>query len=155
MSLGEKISRLRKKNNLSQQDLADKIKISKSSLGMYEIDKRQPNYATLQKISNHFGVTVDYLLNEDEEEKSDQEKMAQKDDVLTDKDERDIARRMKKMREDLMAGNDTEGLSFSGEPMSEEAIESLLEALEYAERQTTRINKKYIPKKHRKNDDKL
>lgn len=37
-----------------------------------------------------------------------------------------------------------------GEPMSEDAKESLLEALEYAERQATRINKKYAPNKHKK-----
>ncbi len=36
--------------------------------------------------------------------------------------------------------------------MSEEAIESLLEAIEYAERQTKRINKKYIPKKYREDN---
>lgn len=37
--------------------------------------------------------------------------------------------------------------------MSEEAIESFLEAMEYAVRQTQRINKKYIPKKYRKDED--
>ncbi len=68
---------------------------------------------------------------------------------LTEKDEKDIAKRMEKLREDLTSGD---GLSFRGEPMSEEAIESLLEAIEYADRQTTRINKKYIPKKYRKDN---
>ncbi|KYC72326.1 hypothetical protein B4099_3688 [Heyndrickxia coagulans] len=36
--------------------------------------------------------------------------------------------------------------------MSEEAVESLLESLEVIVRQTQRINKKYIPKKYRKDD---
>lgn len=57
---------------------------------------------------------------------------------------------MEEFRKDLTK---QDGLSFNGEPMSEEAIESLSEAMEYAFRQTQRINKKYIPKKHRKDDN--
>jgi transcriptional regulator with XRE-family HTH domain len=68
---------------------------------------------------------------------------------LTEKDERDIAKRMEKLKKDLKEGAAGDGLSFMGDPLSDEAIESLLDALEYAERQATRINKKYIPKKHR------
>ena len=64
-------------------------------------------------------------------------------------DERDIAKRMEAIRRDLKT---PDGLNFSGEPLSEEAIESLLEAMEYAVRQTQRINKKYVPKKYRDNN---
>lgn len=69
------------------------------------------------------------------------------------KDERDIGKRMAKIRKDLIEGisdDDKTSLSFMGEPMSEDAIESLLEALEHAERLATIANKKYIPKKYRK-----
>jgi hypothetical protein len=45
-----------------------------------------------------------------------------------------------------------DGLNFSGEPMSDEAIQSLLEAPETAVRQTHWINKKYIPETHRKDE---
>ncbi|MBU8908552.1 helix-turn-helix transcriptional regulator [Desertibacillus haloalkaliphilus] len=69
---------------------------------------------------------------------------------LTDKDEKDVAKRMDKLRNDLTS---EDGLMFNGEPMSEEAKESFLEAMEYAFRQTQRINKKYIPKKYRKDKD--
>lgn len=69
------------------------------------------------------------------------------------KEERDIGKRMAKIRKDLIEGisdDDKTSLSFMGEPMSEDAIESLLEALEHAERLATLANKKYIPKKFRK-----
>lgn len=57
------------------------------------------------------------------------------------------------MKKDLIEGSaDGKGLSFMGEPISEEAIESLLEALEHAERIATLANKKYIPRKYRKKD---
>jgi hypothetical protein len=45
-----------------------------------------------------------------------------------------------------------DGLNFSGETMSDEAIESLLEAMENSVCQTHRINKKYIPETHRKDE---
>lgn len=69
---------------------------------------------------------------------------------LTSKDERDISKRMEKIKRDLKEGNaDGEGLNFRGEPMSEEAMESLLEALEHAERIATLANKKYTPNKYK------
>ena len=56
---------------------------------------------------------------------------------------------MEEIRKDL---EKSDGLSFSGEPMSQEAVESLMEAMEHIVRQTQRINKKYTPKKYRKDD---
>nr|WP_141130708.1 hypothetical protein [Virgibacillus dokdonensis] len=50
---------------------------------------------------------------------------------------------MEKTKEDLQ---NADGLNFSGEPISKEAVESLLEAMEYAVCQTQKINKNYIPK---------
>ncbi|WP_447579965.1 hypothetical protein, partial [Acinetobacter baumannii] len=65
-------------------------------------------------------------------------------------DAKDIAKRMGEIREDLTKAD---GLSFQAEPLSEEAVESLMEAMEHIVRQTQRINKKYIPKKYRKDED--
>lgn len=57
------ITYLRKKNNLSQQELAEKLEISRSAIGMYETGKREPDFDTLVKFSKFFGVSVEYLLN--------------------------------------------------------------------------------------------
>jgi transcriptional regulator with XRE-family HTH domain len=73
-----------------------------------------------------------------------------KKELINQKDEKDIAKRMEQIKKDLTG---IDGLTFNGEPMSEEAVESFLEAMEYAVRQTQRINKKYIPKKYRENED--
>lgn len=67
-----------------------------------------------------------------------------------DREEKDIAKRMEQIKKEI---TNSDGLMFNGEPMSEEAIESLLEAMEHAVRQTQRINKKYIPKKYRDNNE--
>ncbi|MCQ6275790.1 helix-turn-helix transcriptional regulator [Bacillus sp. V3B] len=140
--LGERIANLRKKRNLSQYDLAERLGFSRGKLANYEQGSRQPDYDTLKKIADFFDESVEYLLYG--------EKKQENAHNLTDKDEKDIAKRMEEIRNDLSS---EDGLMFSGEPMSEEAIESLLEAMEYAVRQTQRINKKYIPKKHRKDED--
>jgi len=140
MHYGERLKALRSTMGLSQQELAHELNINRSTYARYELKQTQPDFETLQKIADFFNVTVDYLLGRSDHP----DKLGWGN--LT---ETDVAKRMDKLREDLQ--NDKEKLSFSGEPLSEEAIESLLEALEYARRQITRINnmnKKYIPKKY-------
>ena len=46
----------------SQQEVADKIGISRVSLGYYESGDRKPDIEVLSKLSNYFNVTTDYLL---------------------------------------------------------------------------------------------
>jgi transcriptional regulator with XRE-family HTH domain len=142
--LGERIKKLRKQRKITQEELGKKVNVTKVSISGYENGNRTPDTETLQKIADYFGVTTDYLLGRtDEKERSWND--------LTEKDEKDIAKRMEELKKDLMEGADSDGLNYLGEPLSKEAIESLLDALEYAERQTTRVNKKYTPKKYRKN----
>ncbi|BDH60090.1 hypothetical protein MTP04_02200 [Lysinibacillus sp. PLM2] len=66
-----------------------------------------------------------------------------------EKEEKDIAKRMAQLSTDL---KNAEGLAFDGEPMSDEARESLLEALEFGVRLAKKNNKKYTPKKYRDNE---
>ncbi len=58
------IRELRKKRNLSMKELGKLIGVSESTISLYENGKRQPDYETLIKISNFFGVSVDYLLGQ-------------------------------------------------------------------------------------------
>ncbi|MCY8239177.1 helix-turn-helix transcriptional regulator [Bacillus inaquosorum] len=60
--LSDRLVELRKSKKLTQQGLADKLKITRSSLSQYEIGNRQPDYETLKKIADFFDVTTDYLL---------------------------------------------------------------------------------------------
>lgn len=53
---------LRVEKGLSQQELANALKISKSSVNMYERGERQPNFETLELIADYFNVDIDYLL---------------------------------------------------------------------------------------------
>lgn len=225
---GINLAKLRKDKNLSQYDLAERMKLSRGQIANYEQGKRQPDFATLLDFAEFFGVSTDYLLtgkatgqltifpNEYgihententkfpirlkkamENKGMSVERLAKildvKEDIInsylevpallpttqegwdflekialildtplddlrgnhdnsvlpTLKDERDIAKRLKQFEAEL---ENTDGLAFDGEPMSDEAKESLLESMELLFRQTQRINKKYTPKKYRDNE---
>ena len=58
-----KVISLRKQRNWTQQQLADKIGISRSSLGMFETGNRDLDSDVIVKMANVFNVTTDYLLD--------------------------------------------------------------------------------------------
>ena len=62
MSLSEILKELRNKSGLSQQDLAEDIGLSKSSISMYEAGEREPSIDVAKRLADYFDVTVDYLL---------------------------------------------------------------------------------------------
>lgn len=57
-----KIKLLRNKKGITQEKLAQNLKIARSTLAMYELDKSEPDNATLLQLADFFGVSVDYLL---------------------------------------------------------------------------------------------
>ena len=60
-----KFRNLRKKNNLLQSDIAEKLNVSTSTIGMWEQGRNQPDNESLIKIANLFNVSTDYLLGID------------------------------------------------------------------------------------------
>ena len=60
--IGERIKVLRNEKNLLQKDLAKKLNLSQQTISLYESNRRQPDYLTLQNIATFFNVSVDYLL---------------------------------------------------------------------------------------------
>ena len=62
--LGSKIHQLRKTNNMSQQNLADKLCVSNKTISKWECGNGSPDVETLNKIANIFEISVDELLNE-------------------------------------------------------------------------------------------
>lgn len=59
-----RIRELRKKNNMSQSELAALVGVSTSTIGMYEQIRREPDMTMLIKISQVLNVSVDYLIGE-------------------------------------------------------------------------------------------
>ena len=64
--LGEKIRELRKKSGMTQHQLAQRLGISSSAVGMYEQGRREPDNKTLLELCSIFDISSDYLLGKDE-----------------------------------------------------------------------------------------
>ena len=67
--LGDQIKQLRKQHKWTQGNLAEQLGISKSAVGMYEQNRRQPDHKILLKLADVFGVSTDFLLDGKESNK--------------------------------------------------------------------------------------
>ena len=65
MKLYEKIIKLRKSNGWSQEELAEKLDLSRQAISRWENGTALPDANNILQLSKIFGVTSDYLLNED------------------------------------------------------------------------------------------
>lgn len=70
MTLGQKLKTLLKDNGMTQEDLAERLDVSRQAVGKWVNDKGIPEVGKLVQISNLFGVSTDYLLKEDYKEKN-------------------------------------------------------------------------------------
>lgn len=67
MRLSDKIVKLRKRNGWSQEELAEKLDVSRQAVSRWEGGTAQPDAANVLNLSKLFEVTADYLLNDDYE----------------------------------------------------------------------------------------
>lgn len=65
MKLSDKSLSLRKQNGLSQEELAEKLSVSRQAISRWEVGSAQPDALNILQLSKLFGVTADYLLNDD------------------------------------------------------------------------------------------
>lgn len=107
--LGERIRTLRRRSEMTQGELAKKLEISQSAVGMYEQGRREPPYNLLIKISKLFDVKLDWLLSDGTEQES-----RELDDMFED-----FFKAMRQKR----------GLQFHGEPLSVDEIESIIKGI--------------------------
>jgi transcriptional regulator with XRE-family HTH domain len=131
--LSERLKEQRHKHKLTQQQVADKIGITRPAYTAYESGKRQPDYDLLKQLAGMFDVSVDYLIG-----KSDKPHYY----TLTKKDYRDVD----EMLEDALAGvTGKAGVNYfkNGSELSDED-RALLEA---SLRQTMILSKELAKKK--------
>lgn len=57
------LKQLRTARNMTQDDLANVLKVSRSTVAGYEARNNQPDYDKLVQIADYYGVTIDYLLS--------------------------------------------------------------------------------------------
>ena len=67
MTLGEKLRSARKSAALTQEQLAEKLMVSRQAITKWESDKGMPDIENLRRLSKLLGVSLDYLLDDGEE----------------------------------------------------------------------------------------
>ena len=63
MSLGEKLLDLRKKSGLSQEDVAEKLGVSRQTVSKWETDQTVPELIKAKLLSELYNVSYDYLIS--------------------------------------------------------------------------------------------
>lgn len=65
-----RLKELRKKLKLTQEQISKKLGLSRSAIAMYETNSSEPDFQTLVKMAEFFGVSVDYLIGKDNNDNS-------------------------------------------------------------------------------------
>ena len=66
MSLGNKIREIRKNNNLTQEQFAQKFHVTRQTVSNWENDKNYPDLSSLKEISEEYAISFDELFKGDE-----------------------------------------------------------------------------------------
>lgn len=64
MTFGEKLKKLRNDNNLTQEQLAEKIYVTRTAISKWETDNGYPSIDSLKELSKLFGITIDELISD-------------------------------------------------------------------------------------------
>ena len=87
MTVGESISKYRKKTNLTQKQLAERLCVSPDLVSKWERGNRRPDYATVLKMCDIFDVKPDSLINSEtaiaDELKTVIPEIVEKDDLVS------------------------------------------------------------------------
>ena len=62
-----RLKELRKKNHKTQEEMAALIGVTRGAYGNIENGKREPDFKTLSKLADYFGVSVDWLIGRDKQ----------------------------------------------------------------------------------------
>lgn len=127
-TFGERLKNLRLNLGLTQTELAEKLGISTSTVGMYEQNRREPDYATINKISSLFTVSTDYLLNGKD-------------------NSRDVNELVNTIKNEMKLNG---GLMFNGVPVTDEDTEKFFDAISVA----ISVASNDIRRKEQEKDDK-
>ena len=85
MTIGEKIQTLRKQNGYSQEQLAEKITISRQAVSKWELGESIPDIENIVQLSKVFDVSTDYLLKNDTSRDASQDEVKPKPAVRDQK----------------------------------------------------------------------
>lgn len=136
MTFGEKVKNERNRLGLNQDELAKKIGVTRRVISSYENDSSRPRGTErYKKLAEALGVNINYLLSEDEA-------------FIADAED-NYGHRGAKQAKELLA--EVTGL-FAGGEMADEDMREMVDAIQEAYLIAKKNNKKYTPKKYRKDE---
>lgn len=136
MTFGEKVKNERNRLGLNQNELAKKIGVTRRVISSYENDSSRPRGTErYKKLAEALGVNINYLLSEDEA-------------FIADVED-NYGHRGAKQAKELLA--EVTGL-FAGGEMADEDMREMVDAIQEAYLIAKKNNKKYTPKKYRKDE---
>lgn len=136
MTFGEKVKNERNRLGLNQDELAKKIGVTRRVISSYENDSSRPRGTErYKKLAEALGVNINYLLSEDEA-------------FIADVED-NYGHRGAKQAKELLA--EVTGL-FAGGEMADKDMREMVDAIQEAYLIAKKNNKKYTPKKYRKDE---
>ena len=136
MTFGEKVKNERNRLGLNQDELAKKIGVTRRVISSYENASSRPRGTErYKKLAEALGVNINYLLSEDEA-------------FIADVED-NYGHRGAKQAKELLA--EVTGL-FAGGEMADEDMREMVDAIQEAYLIAKKNNKKYTPKKYRKDE---
>lgn len=81
---------LRKRAGFSQQELADKMEVSRSLVGMYESGQRMPSYEMLEALADIFNVNIDFLTGHEDSGEMSKEFREKLANIIETRDKADL-----------------------------------------------------------------
>lgn len=136
MTFGEKVKNERNRLGLNQDELAKKIGVTRRVISSYENDSSRPRGTErYKKLAEALGVNINYLLSEDKA-------------FIADVED-NYGHRGAKQAKELLA--EVTGL-FAGGEMADEDMREMVDAIQEAYLIAKKNNKKYTPKKYRKDE---
>ena len=82
MTFAEKLVQLRKREGYTQEEVADRLEVSRQAISRWEMGTAVPDSSNLLQISKLFNVSTDYLLNDDYESDDDIPKVKENNRIL-------------------------------------------------------------------------
>lgn len=127
------------KSNMTQVELAKRLGVGTTSVYNWCNGIKTPRMDKVDAMCDLFDCNRSDLISDEGNEK---------ETPLTSRDERDIEKILENTKEQLLS---QEGLMFDGDPASQDAIDSILAAMQIGMEMAKKKNKeKYTPKKYRK-----
>ena len=102
MELSERLVRLRKQKGLSQFDVAESLHISRQAISKWESGSSIPSTDNLRLLGNLYGVTVDFLLNGEENQQISEPPNTNENIPLSNEELHSVKQRSKKVNAILL-----------------------------------------------------